>query len=386
MKTINFEKENNRITFTLAMSESEFNEHFVRCDDCGSVVPADSALEYNGEYFCEDCTTTCFSCGEIIPNRYARDVYDSSALYCEYCWEEETYVCNDCHEHFRYADSVSEGNDGEYYCENCIDDHNGSCLDEYHTMKNDCCYVFHGDESRSDAPYMGVEIEVDSEEYVNLSPILDWLWDKWGDFLHQEHDGSLNYGFENITMPASLNYHLSVMDKYSDTFDYLLSEGLRGHDVGTAGIHVHIDRKYFGSHQDTAIAKLLFIFEKYREELRKFARRTPYQIDRWARSRKTDADTSPWIKKTVKEAKAYPNYQDRYYSVNLCNEDTIEIRIFRSTLNIETFEAILRFVDRLAYVAKNIRAVDVAGMSFEDLIGDDELVHRYWERISGGAE
>ena len=71
---------------------------------------------------------------------------------------------------------------------------------------------------------------------------------------------------------------------------------------------------------------------------------------------------------------------------NLCNSDTIEIRIFRSTLNIETFEAILRFVARLAFVAKNIRAVELASMSFEELMGDDEHVLAYWKRISGGVE
>ena len=80
MKTINFERNENRITFTLAMSESEFNEHFIRCDDCDAVVPADSALEYNGEYFCEDCATNCFSCGEVIPSMYAKGVSDSSAI------------------------------------------------------------------------------------------------------------------------------------------------------------------------------------------------------------------------------------------------------------------------------------------------------------------
>lgn len=91
MKTISFERNENRITFTLAMSESEFNEHFAICHDCGSVVPLDSAIEYNGKYFCEDCTVSCFSCGEVIPSMYAKGVSDSSAIYCDYCWDEETY-------------------------------------------------------------------------------------------------------------------------------------------------------------------------------------------------------------------------------------------------------------------------------------------------------
>ena len=50
------------------------------------------------------------------------------------------------------------------------------------------------------------------------------------------------------------------------------------------------------------------------------------------------------------------------------------------------YEAILRFVARLAFVAKNIRAVELASMSFEELMGDDEHVLAYWKRVSGGVE
>ena len=387
MKTLSYERNNNGdVVLTISMSIDEFNDHFVRCEACGEIIHSDDALMYEGEFFCDSCTTICHTCGQIIPNYYSHTVADSSVHYCNSCWGQVTYTCNDCGDHFRYEDSLTEGSDGEYYCSNCIDDHDGCCLDDYHTMKCEGAYEFYGDESRESSPYMGVEIEVDSDHFISLSPILEWLNEKWGDFLHQEHDGSLEYGFENITMPASLSYHLSVMDDYADTFGYLLDCGLRGHDIGTAGIHVHIDRTYFGSHQDSAIAKLLFIFEKYRDELQKFARRTTCQLDRWAKSRKKYSDSSPWIKKTVREAREYPSYQDRYYSVNLCNSDTIEIRIFRSTLNIETYEAILRFVARLAFVAKNIRAVELASMSFEELMGDDEHILAYWKRISGGVE
>ena len=35
-----------------------------------------------------------------------------------------------------------------------------------------------------------------------------------GHSLNIEKDGSLNYGFEVITHPATFNYHLSMMPKY----------------------------------------------------------------------------------------------------------------------------------------------------------------------------
>ena len=70
-----------------------------------------------------------------------------------------------------------------------------------------------------------------------------------------------------------------------------------------------------------------------------------------------------------------------YYAVNLTNSETIEIRIFRGTLNIETFKATLKFTNRIAEICKNTRAADIAKMTFEDLLGSDETILSYWQRV-----
>ena len=50
-------------------------------------------------------------------------------------------------------------------------------------------------------------------------------------------------------------------------------------------LHVHVSRLAFGEteeQQDTAIARVLYFFEKHWEELLKFSRRTQHQLDQWA--------------------------------------------------------------------------------------------------------
>ena len=82
------------------------------------------------------------------------------------------------------------------------------------------------------------------------------------------------------------------------------------------------------------------------------------------------------------ESRAYSHYSNRYYSVNLTNDNTIEIRLWRGTLNPQTFEATLKFTARLAELCKNTRAVELAKMTFDDLLGEDHTIRAYWNRIN----
>ena len=125
---------------------------------------------------------------------------------------------------------------------------------------------------------------------------------------------------------------------------------------------------------------MLYIFEKYRPELMLFSRRTKQESESWARSRKSEISNKAWIKKAVKDSKGYQEHSARYYAVNLTNSETVEIRLWKGTLNPETFEATLRFTARLAEICKNTTAAELSKMSFVDLLGSNEVIRSYWER------
>ena len=111
-----------------------------------------------------------------------------------------------------------------------------------------------------------------------------------------------------------------------------------------------------------------------------FSRRTNQEIESWARSRKSETSNKAWIKKAVKDSKGYQEHGARYYAVNLTNSETVEIRLWKGTLNPETFEATLRFTARLAEICKNTTAAELSKMSFEDLLGSNTVIRSYWER------
>ena len=378
--TINeIKNENGMLYLNIAICDRDFHNHFIRCADCDTIVFKGDAVEISDDYYCSDCITTCCCCGAIVPKSEVYTVADSGDEYCRNCYENETYTCDDCGTHFRYGDSLMQIN-GYSYCDDCKDNHR-SLIDDYHTMKESGDIEFYGTEDRSQTPYIGFELEVDANDYIDRNAVVSIIKDKFGDFFHYENDGSLNKGWENISQPASLNYHLSIMDKYAWMFNVLKEQGLKSHDTNTCGFHVHLDRKYFGKSEDTAIAKLLYIFEKFRPELMKFSRRTESEAESWAQKRKFNGTNKSWIKKTVKDSKHYCDHSERYYAVNLTNDDTVEIRLWKGTLNIETFEATLKFTARLGELCKTVSAVELSKMTFEDLLGLDEVILSYWNRI-----
>ena len=377
MKIMNKDLTND--TITLSLTAEEFEEHFAVCHDCGELILSVDAVHIHGETYCQDCQTTCCECGRHILLRDAFHTQDSDYDYCESCFAE-VYVCATCGDHYRYEEEGHYHN-GEWYCDSCHEELD-LVIRDYHTQKDYGDIVFYGDEERQEAIFIGYELEIDADHRVDREEIARELKDRFDSFFAYEYDGSLRNGFEIISQPASLSYHLGMMPKYRDAFRYLLGCGMKSHDIGTCGLHCHLDRRYFGKREDSSISKMLYLFEKFRPELMQFSRRTEEQASSWCRSRKQNyGGAAGWIKDAVTGSKYRYNYQDRYYALNLTNAETLEVRLWRGSLNGNTFEATLRFTARLCDLCKHTPAVKLAKFNFDDLLGDDPVILAYWDRV-----
>lgn len=60
----------------------------------------------------------------------------------------------------------------------------------------------------------------------------------------------------------------------------------------------------------------------------------------------------------------------RYTAVNLTNSDTVEIRMFRGTLKLNTLKATLQMVNHLVEVAVSMSDSEVQDMSWFDFLDD----------------
>ena len=152
---------------------------------------------------------------------------------------------------------------------------------------------------------------------------------------------------------------------------YLSIHGYKSHDTKTCGIHVHFNRSFYKKNDELYTSRLLYLVDKFWNQIVIFSRRNVYSMDRYAL--KKDQSVKEFYKKNQSGL-----HEDHYYSLNISNIDTIEFRMFKGTLKIDTFMAILEFVRNCILCAKNHTSVEIQKMDFEELL-KGKYCKPYWD-------
>ena len=175
------------------------------------------------------------------------------------------------------------------------------------------------------------------------------------------------------------DYHINHMP-WAAVLSKAKELGYRSHQSGTCGLHIHVNRTAFGeteAEQDEVIARILYFFEKHWEELLKFSRRTQKQLQQWA----DRYGLKEHPQDILNHAKGN---QERYTCVNLTNYYTIEFRMFRGTLKLNTLIATLQLLDRICSVAICLNDNELKAMSWTTFVAGcvdmPELVQYLKER------
>lgn len=339
-------------------------EKYFICSECGAKITAGDEIELDGSFLCKHCadllTIECSHCGELVwRSNSIRD------MLCAECYERYYTVCSSCDELICLEDAhYLSGDEFEHeypYCRRCYDEYNKEQIINDYYYKPDP--VFFGNES---SLYMGIELEVDEggEDEFYAEKILK-IANKSDDIMYIKHDGSLDEGFELVTHPMTLEYHrLNV--NWKDILSSLIRCGYRSHNANTCGLHIHVNRNTFGDsqeQQEDVIGRLLYFYEKFWPEVLRFSRRTEAQANRWA-SRYGGVISD--CKNVLKEAKK--SGLGRYTAVNLTNRNTIEFRIFRGTLLLNTFTATLEFTHYLCTLALRMHDDEFQDMTWKSFV------------------
>ena len=331
---------------------------------------------------------TCNICGVVLTEAEVNH-FDETAL-CLSCLQDRTSVCTCCG--CRIWDEDNCGSDYTILCESCRDDEYTNCDRCGGLIRNDEAYYIDDDEDspychacyeeldnvsihnygykpmpifRGDAPlYMGVELEIDKGgDYESSADKLLDIANFQIENMYCKRDGSIEYGFEMVSHPMTLDYHKNEMP-WKKMFEKAVAMNYRSHQTSTCGLHVHVNRSAFGDHeaQEDVISRIVYFVEAHWNELLKFSRRTEASINRWA-ARYGIAENA---KLTYDKAKK-SNY-NRYVCVNLTNYDTIEFRIFRGTLRYETFMATLQLVHEICTKAIAMSDAEFEAMCWADFV------------------
>lgn len=240
----------------------------------------------------------------------------------------------------------------------------------YHQFDNWRKQVVKGQEPTN--TFYGIELEVENvaREHENRRVAYS-LCKRLKHKVTCSRDGSIENGFEIVSQPCSWEYLKHNEEAIKSALAWLVGLGFRGDNVKTCGLHVHISRQAFGEtreEQDKKINMLILFFETYRKEIVAFSRRNSEQVRRWARFFGDNDEDGIDLKKarSLKYIDAKKSDVDRYQAVNLHKGATVELRIFKSTLNPNTFMATLEFVNSLVNVIKE--ANSIADISWSKVI------------------
>lgn len=352
--------------------------NLIKCKLCGSLHEIEEMYEVNPNtdeefYVCDTCIHNreifkCSDCGNHFTLDYYWGNYDGSPI-CIHC-ETNYFVCNNCGRVFRDSEINYDEDADADFCSECMEERQKSLDSLIHDYYYKPDPIFYGESE--DNCCLGVELEVDntSGDYDTklIYNAAENLLDNYCEQLYLKHDGSLSNGFEIVSHPCTLDYHYNQFD-WREIMDICKNGTLRSHDTSTAGLHIHLSRNFFGCTQeiqDLHISKLIILVSKfYDSHLLKFSRRKPSEL-KWCENPNIICENNDTEHTVIDKMKQFKS-RGRYMAVNLENQNTIEFRLFKGTLNFSTFIASLQFVVEISRYAKCTDLKNIPTTKFRDI-------------------
>lgn len=163
-------------------------------------------------------------------------------------------------------------------------------------------------------------------------------------FIYIKRDGSVPDGMEIVTQPLSMSWIRENKTAFDPIFK-LVREGYASHDGGRCGMHIHMSKSSFTNFH---LYKFLSFFYNNPGFILTISQRgTLEKLNQWSRIRHHEYGDIGWKNALTRMAREKSQTVSRYKAVNLSNEHTVEIRIFRGTLKRERFFKNLEFCQAL---------------------------------------
>lgn len=299
----------------------ENGEIIFKCSDCGdeSTQRNDFMVGLDGELYCEGCFydkyTICDNCGTTIERDYEFYSERTDRVLCEECYNEE------------YSGEINGYHDTSY-CE--------------------LQYLGNGDEN---ALRFGMEIEVNNDcaSWKKLSRCAGEVRDILGSLCFDiQEDGSIPNGFEIITNPMTIEYYNEHgYNKLKEMCDCLKENGFETYGEN-CGVHIHITRKPLIDSDNCAVDTMHYLMETFKKDIQHYANRDSsdyamFLSDSYRVQMDDEKPKLSEVKKAVKQLKG-----ERYLVVNSNPSNTIELRCFASSIDINDLNNYLTIAFNLA--------------------------------------
>ena len=334
------------------------NENFIVLNDRG----------YADETWCRSCVSenaTKCSDDNWYRTNSLQEVHRDNDDYYNTFYETGDY----CNDNCRYYD-----NEDEWWTMGCWDDahdmpyyysNQRDWEEECETIEEDELYVQSYSHTFDDLRLYGMYTSVDffkgigfeleiarKNNEVNEKYFLKALTPLADKRLVLKRDSSIDNdygsGIEIVSYPHTFEEFWKNADRWSEIQKLAKQFNYVSHDANKAdvscGLHFHISRTVFGDNDRTRkenIAKVMYFFDKFYDDIIKFSRRKKSDATSWANKY---GITSYSGALSTFERYNCGEHGDRYKAVNITNRTTVEYRIMRGTLIPETFLASADFV------------------------------------------
>lgn len=307
------------------------------CEVCGETELIVDGIYEDDKFYCTQCHEEiydrCYSC-DTVTRRSEMCVSDIGDSYCNYCYDEVYTNCDMCgQETFREESYYSERDD-QTYCSCCYD----SCENNHCEYLHDYNYKPHLVYYGKSKFYLGIELECDNGNDFDIVEKLSENKE-----LYFKEDGSLQCGFEMVSMPMTLKCHQDY--KWSNILKNIRLSGFTSFDAGTCGLHIHVPKSLLTQSQQIKLAMLVYTNPEYFQKLAQRSKTI------YAKYKKLNS-----MKETIKST-AYNN--DRFEAINFQNSETIEFRMFKGTLKHTSFLACIELVHALISFVKAVKTSDI---------------------------
>ncbi|MFC9249903.1 hypothetical protein [Amycolatopsis thailandensis] len=299
------------------------------CGDCRSCRTGETSFHAtDGRELCGICVEAyhqCDGCSLFDEYSTAAENSDITQTFCYPCGRDHGYYeCRSCESLINHGD----------YCATHIDN---AAYDSIHSYDFKPEPIFHGIGPR----YLGMELEINVPR-GELASCVDDATEALGELGYLKEDGSIARGFELVTHPMSYRWAL-------DSFPWQLLSDLhaKGCTGDGIGLHVHISRAAFADS-----------FHIYR--WMKFVYRNASDVQRLARRYSSYAAFDDRERVLVKETCKGERIPPRTLAINTQPEDTLELRVFASSLDAGEVQAALAFADASVGYTRDLTISDLA--------------------------
>lgn len=351
--------------------EKCYKELYTVCTDCGNLEKNENVVKQGEDIaICRKCLndsyTVCTDCGEYVKNIDTKK-NKKNKIFCKKCYQKKYFVCNRCNEE-ETIDKKVKINSSEVICKDCFDGFYFKCNDcgeiraigevfKYKDGKycQQCAPKYFAIKQYSWRPlqiktqkerwdnllYMGIELEVENaggknkaEQYASKFRDEFLEENKLESLVYMKHDGSID-GYEIVTHPFTLNT-INKM-KIREMLKYLKNTKHTSYESGKCGFHIHMNKDFF---KTSDIKKMCAFFSANKEQLRQLSNRGEHSSEHFYQY--VDYNMDMYFKNTYTS--------ERHVALNThTGKDTVEIRIFRGSLDENAIIGALQFADSLAH-------------------------------------